>query len=401
MIWKRTLGSVCRAVAGAAAAAAVAAAIGGCGGPAAVQTSVAIVAGNTANQAAHDFGQAADYLEDAAGSGGWVDVIVCDGEPHSALEGGCQPAGATSISARLRSAQCAEIAQAFVDAASSAQPLCAQTDVLSALDVASRSLAGAPGEHVVLVFSSMLTTSGPLDLAEHPEWIAGDEGVRQAVAEALAGAGLLPDLSGLDRVVVFGAGETAGAQPRPTPGQLEDLESLWSCVIAKSGCAETSFLYSPRSLEEASAAGLPVDVVGLPEAAAPEVQARAVASFGEAEVGFVPDTDQLVDPAAAAEALGPLAEALASDPGLRVALFGSTASCPWREDGGRPLALARARAVAGLLEGLGVDPSRVSVEGLGMYGNEYVERFEDLLPDGTLDEGQAQKNRRVVAVLGE
>ena len=106
---------------------------------------------------------------------------------------------------------------------------------------------------------------------------------------------------------------------------------------------------------------------------------------------------------------GPVARLLAGDAEiadaavswLRVALFGSTASCPWREDGGRPLALARARAVAGLLEGLGVDPSRVSVEGLGMYGNEYVERFEDLLPDGTLDEGQAQKNRRVVAVLGE
>lgn len=392
----------------------------GCGATGAVgetsPLSVAVIASNVANQDAHDYDLARPALEQAALSGGWVDVIMADGNPASVLEGGIQKAGASSTAAAQRARQAATIADAFVDVAACAEAACPQTDVLEALDVAAAALEQAPGTHAVYLFSSLLTTAGTVNLAENPSWVSAPPAaglsspeMHAQIAEALAA--LLPDLGTVDRVVVVGAGNVAGAQARPSASQLADLEDLWVQLLLRAGVGEVEFVRAQR-LGVECASTFSVDVVELPEAAASyeppvaetlapaESPAAQVVSLGQEQVSFVADTAQFTDPEAARAVARDLAAALAAQPDATLTLYGSSASCPWRADGGQPLSQKRAEALAALVVEAGADPARVAAVGLGSTGNEYVERVPDLAADGmTQIDELAQQNRRVVAVI--
>lgn len=398
----------------------------GCSDEDAAPSSVAIVASNVSNQEVYPYELLDDALTEAASTGGWVDVLIADGHPRTVLEGGVQSAAASSTAAQVRATQAQAIAEAFVNEAAGAQPQCAETDVLSGLSAAAASLAQAPGSHTVHLFSSLLSTAGVVNLAEHPEWVSAPAGsnitseeLHARVVEQLKP--LLPDMSCVTKVVIYGAGVTAGDQAAPNTAQANDLKDLWSQILLACGVDEVQYVTAPLSGKETegtypvSAVELPqvtVDVE-IPQAPEPEpepdpepepepvAEPVAVVAFDDTTVPFVPDTAELADPDAARQAVAELAATMADYPTSTVTLVGSTAGCPWREDHGVSLGLERAQAVAKMLTDAGVGADRITVIGLGDQSNDLVKHVPDILADGTQDKDAAQQNRRVVAVVNQ
>lgn len=405
----------------------------GCSSEADGATSVALVVSPVANQEQGDYTLVQEDLEQASTSGGWVDVIVADGDPKTALEGGVQSAAAASTNAQQRAAQAQAVAQAFLAQAEAAQACAPQTDPLEALSVAASSLAQAPGTHEVALFSSMLSTTGVLDLAAHPDWVSAPAGSSTTSAEMHTQlveqlSALLPDLSGIDVVRVYGAGNTAGAQARPNATQLKDLQDLWEQVLLACGVGQVEFVTTPRSGVEATSSQA-VSTVELPEMSVdftPEVPEQAepdpedagetaeeamqaeppaaeeepvieVVELSQASVAFVPDSAALADEAAARQAVEQVVQVLASHPEATATVYGCCASAP----GGDAMALsqARAQAVADMVGASGIDASRLSPQGLGTGSNEYVTHVPDTDASGELVESLAEQNRRVVVVI--
>ena len=390
----------------------------GCSGEDTAPSSVAIVASNVSNQEVYPYELLGDALTETASTGGWVDVLIADGHPRTVLEGGVQSAAASSTAAQVRATQAQAIAEAFVNEAAGAQAQCAETDVLGGLSAAAASLAQAPGSHTVHLFSSLLSTAGVVNLAEHPEWVSAPAGsditseeLHARVVEQLKP--LLPDMSCVSKVVIYGAGVTAGDQAAPNTAQTNDLKDLWSQILLACGVGEVQYVTAPLSGKETEGA-YPVSAVELPQATvdveipqAPEPEPEPAAepvdvvTFDDTSVSFVPDTAELADPDAARQAVAGLASTMVNYPTSTVTLVGSTAGCPWREDHGVPLGLERAQAVAKLLADAGVGAERITVIGLGDQSNDLVKHVPDILADGTQDKDAAQQNRRVVAVVNQ
>ena len=388
----------------------------GCSGEDTAPSSVAIVASNVSNQEVYPYELLGDALAETASTGGWVDVLIADGHPRTVLEGGVQSAAASSTAAQVRATQAQAIAEAFVNEAAGAQAQCAETDVLGGLSAAAASLAQAPGSHTVHLFSSLLSTAGVVNLAEHPEWVSAPAGsditseeLHARVVEQLKP--LLPDMSCVSKVVIYGAGVTAGDQAAPNTAQTNDLKDLWSQILLACDVGEVQYVTAPLSGKETEGA-YPVSTVELPQvtvdveipqAPEPEPAAEpvAVVTFDDTSVPFVPDTAELADPDAARQAVAELASTMANYPTSTVTLVGSTAGCPWREDHGVSLGLERAQAVAKMLTDAGVSAERITVIGLGDQSNDLVKHVPDILADGTQDKAAAQQNRRVVAVVNQ
>ncbi len=395
----------------------------GCSSEADGASSVALVVSPVANQEQADYTLVEEELELASTSGGWIDVVVADGDPKTALEGGVQSAAAASTNAQQRAAQAQAVAQAFIAQAQSAQARTSQTDPLEALSVAASSLAQAPGTHEALVFSSLLSTTGVLDLAAHPDWVSAATGSGATSAEMHAQlveqlAALLPDLSDIDVVRVYGAGNTAGAQARPNATQLKDLQDLWEQVLRACGVTQVEFVTTPRSGIETQSSQA-VSVVELPEISVnftPPAAEQAeetpteetptqaepepvieVVELTQASVTFVPDSAALADEQAASAALAQAVQTLAAHPEATATIYGCCASAP----GGDPMALSQARAqtVADMICASGIDGSRLTAQGLGTGSNEYVTHVPDTDESGALVESLAEQNRRVVVVI--
>ena len=396
----------------------------GCSGEDTAPSSVAIVASNVSNQEVYPYELLGDTLTETASTGGWVDVLIADGHPRTVLEGGVQSAAASSTAAQVRATQAQAIAEAFVNEAAGAQAQCAETDVLGGLSAAAASLAQAPGSHTVHLFSSLLSTAGVVNLAEHPEWVSAPAGsditseeLHARVVEQLKP--LLPGMSCVSKVVIYGAGVTAGDQAAPNTAQTNDLKDLWSQILLACGVGEVQYVTAPLSGKETEGA-YPVSTVELPQVTVdieipqapepepdpepepePTAEPVAVVNFDDTTVPFVPDTAELADPDTARQAVAELASTMANYPTSTVTLVGSTAGCPWSEDHGVSLGLERAQAVAKMLTDAGVGAERITVIGLGDQSNDLVKHVPDILADGTQDKDAAQQNRRVVAVVNQ
>lgn len=380
----------------------------GCSGTAADSVSAVIIAGNVANEEVHNYSVIEETLEDVAMGGGWVDVVIADGNPTTVL-GGVQQAGAQSTSATVRAGQAAAIASAFISQAEEAQASCDNTDIMGALDVAASSLAQAPGRHEVHLFSTLLSTAGVVNLAEHPDWISVPSGSSLSREEMYAQlfealSSLIPDLSDIDVVYIYDAGNVAGEQVRPTASQLDDLEALWTSLLLDAGVGEVQFVKTSRT-GNAVESTYDVDTVAFTEVSVDfsvpvdMPVTEEVVSLTDSEVSFVPDEATLIDQAAAQQAIASVVATLTANPSATVSIYGSCASSS-REDHGVPLSTERANVVRDLLVASGIDASRIiAVEGVGDQGNAYVEHYPDLAADGVTQTADAQKNRRVVIVI--
>jgi hypothetical protein len=188
---------------------AVAAGLSGCGsddGGREPTGAVSFVVGARSNMPApQPDGQARAVLDSAIENQSYASVVVADGEPF--LLDGDGPLHITGANDVAREQSKEANRQAVLAAIDSAEAETPETDLLTALSLARRSISGESGAHTIVVVDSGLSTKAPLDFTQ-PGLLEAEP---QEVADSLAVAGALPDLSGAT-VVAQGLGDTAPPQ---------------------------------------------------------------------------------------------------------------------------------------------------------------------------------------------
>ncbi len=170
-----------------------------------------------------------------------LSVVVADGAPFQHLEAERLPVNDNnSVSAeedRQRNLKY------LADAIGSAKAKTPETDLLTGLDLAARALSFAEKPRTVVVVDSGLSTAGDLDFATQPELLDADP---QELADGLAAADVLPDLTGV-RVVVQGIGDTAEPQEELGTAQRRHLVELWQAILDTAGATEVAVEQTPLS----------------------------------------------------------------------------------------------------------------------------------------------------------
>jgi outer membrane protein OmpA-like peptidoglycan-associated protein len=317
----------------------------------------------------------ADAVSTAA-AGEWTDsIVVADGDPHIAARGSL---GLTTRNGAAQRVERGKLQRQLLQVVEGLTARAPEMDLLGAVSLAARDISAAPGRHVLVVISSGLSTVAPLAFQE-PGLLGADP---QDVVKSLQALHGMPELDGVT-VIMSGFGDTAGSQPDLGAHRLA-VVSTWQAVFTAAGA---NVEVDPRPLAGEPGPGLP-PVLVVPVPAVPSVGCTTVLS--NSVVAFRPDEAELVDPAGALEILRPLADRLAgtSSP---VTVTGTTARVGPRE-GQIALARARAERIAELLGRLGIDRSRLIVDGLGSYFPEYVSDHD---AGGVLLPGPAATNRSV------
>lgn len=364
---------------------ALAGALAGCGGTTAQPTdALAVVVGAHSNMpGAALSGTALAARERALDAQAYLAIVVADGKPFIGGQAGSLVARDSNsvIQRRDRDAN-RQLVDTKLTGAKAKTP---ETDLLGALDLASRTIASQPGRHTIVVLDSGLSTVAPLDFRT-PGLLDSDPA---ELAASLKTARQLPDLAG-DDVVFQGLGDTTAPQADLGRPQRAGLIALWTAIAKAAGAHDVRVEKSP--LTATPQTGLP--------AVSPVVLAKAVSCTATAvtltgsDVGFLPDSAEFRDRAAATAVVGPIAAQLRGAH-VTATLTGTTADVGDKAGQVR-LSAQRAQAVAALLTGLGVPADRLTVTGRGSDFPGYVVDHDGA---GHLMPAAAALNRKVMIEL--
>ena len=373
--------SIPRRLLAAAVSLAVAAGLSGCGsddGGREPTGAVSFVIGARSNMPAPRLdGAARAALESAVANQSYVSIVVADGNPFLFdARGPLLESGANDVA--HEQSRAANL-KAVEDAIASARARTPEVDLLAAIDLAARDISSESGAHTVVVVDSGLSTVAPLDFSR-PGFLGAD---RQEVARGLVDDDELPDLAGTT-VTFQGLGNTAPPQEELTIAQRTNVVAIWEAVIE---AASGAFIPEQKPLTDRPARGLP-EVTPVPTR--PECIEGVIVLTG-ADVSFLPDSAEFVDPAAARAVLEPIAAQLVES-GATATLTGTTARVE-DLDGQIALSLRRARAVLEELVELGVPTESLTAVGLGSEFPGYVQDHDAA---GNLLPGPAAANRKVV-----
>jgi outer membrane protein OmpA-like peptidoglycan-associated protein len=344
---------------------------------------LAIVVGARSNMPAPTLdATASDALERAVLSQSYLSIVVADGAPFEVTKGRLRADDTNKqVQDRAREKN-RQQARAAVAEAAARTP---ETDLLSALDRATRSISAASGAHTIVVVDSGLSTVAPLDFTQ-PGLLDADP---TELADSLKAAGELPDLAGVD-VVLQGLGDTAAPQERIGRAQRDNLVAIWQAIVEAAGAGSAQVDDAP--LSGPSIVGLP-GVTPVPPGTGVVCTADTVVLAG-GDVAFRPDSATFVDPTAAAETVRPIAEQMV-DGQLTATITGTTARVG-DAAGQKELSRQRARSVADLLTSLGVPAGSMTVVGLGSDFPGYVVDHD---ANGDLIPAAAAANRKVTIQL--
>ncbi len=347
--------------------------------PSRVTTGISFVVGARSNMAPPALnGTALTALEDAVAAGAVASLVVADGEPESEGTTKLVVTGANPVAQeKSRKENLGKIVNAFREVRAEDE----ESDLLTALSQAERTVREIDGAHAVVVVDSGLSTTGPLDFTQ-PGML---EAAPAEVVAMLEAAKSLPNLSGIT-VTVQGLGDTADPQPRLSIAQRDNLVAIWQAVLEAAGAKKVV-------IEETPLSGTPD--AGLPWVTPIEPPVPVVCETDEVvltggDVAFEPDSAEFRDPAGARAVLGPIAAQLATGD-VTATVTGMTADVG-SLDGQVALSRQRAEAVVAVLEQLGVPAGALTAEGLGSDFPGYV---QDHGPDGELLPAQAAANRKV------
>jgi OmpA-OmpF porin, OOP family len=275
-------------------------------------------------------------------------------------------------------------------AIAAAQPDSPGADDLAALAVAADAArsAGVPHAELVLLDSG-LDDRGALDFT-----VPGMLGATPSeVAKQLEASSNLPNLRGFT-VLLVSIGYTAPPQTPLPPKWRSKLTQIWTTVLMSAGARDEIV---PQPAQGASVnTAQPVKLVPVP-AITPVTQDThtPIVFTGESPVRFESESTAFADPAAAAQALKPIASWLAADASRHASLVGTTADVGPMA-GQRVLSTLRADRVRDELVALGASPAQISTGGVGS-------NFPQFTPDrgssGTLLAGPATLNRSVRITL--
>jgi outer membrane protein OmpA-like peptidoglycan-associated protein len=204
----------------------------------------------------------------------------------------------------------------------------------------------------------------------------------------LAKAGQLPDLA--DRTVVLvGIGYTAAPQASLDEARRTRLVDLWSRIARQAGASSVVVSSAPNT--GPAAPGVPaVTAVPVPPVLSVHPGCNTQAVFADdGAVGFVADSTQFRDPAAARGALVEFGHWLAQNTTAHAHVVGSVAH--YGSDDTNGLSLSRAQRVRDELVAIGAKAAQVDAVGAGW--GPFPTR--DAPPGQPYDE----RNRRVVVDL--
>ncbi len=241
----------------------------------------------------------------------------------------------------------------LVEAVQEAAAKTPETDLISAISLASRMLsAGTADSKVMVIRHSGVNTGASLPMQDL-DLLNSDPA---KLLDQLDAAAMLPQLNGV-AVEFYGLGDVAGSQGTLSAQQVQWLKSFWQAFFDRTGANVTfhtdivsgDALNNGHTVTPLAAAGAPTFV---------KVSAEQVA--------FQPDSTTFLDEAAARAALNGLAEQLKGTSAAHYIVAGSTAQVDnASREGAQALSLARAQAVRDVLVEAGVPADRFTCLGLG------------------------------------
>lgn len=241
----------------------------------------------------------------------------------------------------------------LVEAVQGAAATTPETDLISAISLASRMLsAGTADTKVMVIRHSGVNTATSLPMQDL-DLLNSDPA---KLLDQLDAAAMLPQLNGV-AVEFYGLGDVAGSQGTLSAQQVQWLKNFWQGFFDRTGANVTfhtdivsgDALNNGHTVTPLAAAGAPTFV---------KVSAEQVA--------FQPDSTTFLDEAAARAALNGLAEQLKGTSAAHYIVAGSTAQVDnASREGAQALSLARARAVRDVLVVAGVPADQITCLGLG------------------------------------
>lgn len=244
----------------------------------------------------------------------------------------------------------------LVEAVQGAAAKTPETDLISAVSLASRILAAGTASNKVLIIqhSGVNTAGASLPMQELDDLLNTDPA---KLVDQLDEAAMVPQLNGVP-VEFYGLGDVAGSQGTLSAQQVQWLQSFWETFFDHTGAAVTfhADIVSGEALTENSHKVTPLATAGAP----------TFVKVSAEQVAFQPDSTTFLDEAAARAALNGLAEQLKGTSAAHYIVAGSTAQVDnvSREDA-QALSLARAQAVRDVLVEAGVPADRFTCLGLG------------------------------------
>lgn len=282
--------------------------------------------------------------------GGSVGFVVSDGSPFVVGPQRFDEVKKNDIQqARVDKTARLELAEA-VQGAAARTP---ETDLISAVSLASRMLSAGMADNKVLTIrhSGVNTSAATLPMQEL-DLLNTDPA---QLLDQLDAAAMIPQLGGVT-VEFYGLGDVAGSQGTLSAQQVQWLKSFWQGFFDRTGANVTfhtdivsgDALNNGHTVTPLAAAGAPTFV---------KVSAEQVA--------FQPDSTTFLDEAAAHAALNGLAEQLKGT-STHYIVAGSTAHVDnASREGAQALSLARAQAVRSVLAEAGVPADQIICLGLG------------------------------------
>ena len=239
----------------------------------------------------------------------------------------------------------------LVEAVQGAAAITPETDLISAISLASRMLSsGTASNKVLIIQHSGVNTGASLPMQELD--LLNTEPAQ--LLDQLDVAAMVPQLNGVP-VEFYGLGDVAGSQRTLSAQQVQWLQSFWQAFFDRTGAAVTfhADIVSGEALTENGHKVTPLAPAGAPTFVSTE------------QVAFQPDSTTFLDEAAARTALNGLAEQLKGTSAHYI-VAGSTARVDnASREGAQALSLARARAVRDVLVVAGVPADQITCLGLG------------------------------------
>ncbi len=329
---------------------------------------IAVVLGNHANGRINPDSTAfRENVRKAVETGGFISVVVSDGNPELAAEDlytgmkkyqkGTKEkveSNMEAVTAKVLSGMSLHIAD---------DP---EVDTLKALQIALRSLndASEGSEKILFVIDSGLSTTGVLNFRNNLL-----DAPPETIVTLLKERDAIPDFHGT-RVIWQNMGDTDFPQAPLNDIQRGNLEKIWKAIVeAGQGIFEPNAAMYHEGAEvtypEVSAVVLPEEepIVFKSNAVTEEMDFQTPVILSEEQIRFLGDLAEYADKEQAHRILKPIAEYMEAHPDLRMLLIGTTAGDS-DNDFTRMLSYERAEAVRDTLVSFGIEEKRFDVLGL-------------------------------------
>lgn len=376
---------------------------------------LAIVWGNHANQnrVTEKSFEKIESLVERAVYGGEVSVIVADGIPRNIgitnADGSPASFEQDAKNATIKARRIKEYTQIVMDFLRSdrVKAMYPEVDILAAIKEAERTLRDSTADEKWLVLMDTgLSTAGRINLSNGN--LNLDTANTSEFISSLANMeGVFPDLGGV-KVCFVGLGDVAYPQTLPDT-TFPKLQRLWEEIFVACGVQmeDLHFLVMPSGTEpnlySEEDDGFPyVTVINFTPIS---ISISNMNLGGEKEmggelllpdVGFYPDTADMVDEQKAIALLQPYADVMAQylidNQGARLYLVGTTATTVPGGEGDALLSQQRAQKLKDALTALGVPSDRLVAIGVGARVPPHLRVNE--FRNGIFDSGLAQGNRK-------